>query len=130
MYVEPGTACVIAQMAADFGGVDVSAVLVLLVVLRTAELMERFRDMSGAKRPSGDTRVYLARGPISLIGEFPWFGVGGGAFESTLMKYQRESHAFRMQMAHNDYLQYLAELGFFGVRAAGGGGSVRIGPIG
>jgi O-antigen ligase len=95
-------------------GLMVSAALLLLVFLPTAELMERFGDMSGPKGLSGDTRVYLAKGTISLIGEFPWFGIGGGAFESTFMKYQRESHMFRMQMAHNDYLQYLAELGIFG----------------
>ena len=92
----------------------VSAALILLVVLPTVALMERFSYMSDAKGLSEDTRVYLAKGTVSLISEFPWFGIGGGGFESTFLKYQRESHMFRMEMAHNDYLQYLAELGMVG----------------
>jgi hypothetical protein len=92
----------------------VAATLILLVFLPPVELMERFADLSESKTLTGDTRIHLSRETLSLIGEFHWFGTGVGGYESTFLKYQRVSNFFRVQMAHDDYLQYLAELGGVG----------------
>jgi hypothetical protein len=88
--------------------------LILLIpmafaLLTTDPLLERFADQI-----SGEARPYIWRQTWSLIGEFPWFGVGLGGFESTFLKHQTFAKDYAVQFAHNDYLQYLAELGIVG----------------
>jgi O-antigen ligase len=90
------------------------ACLALFVFLPPDQLLARMAEMSASGKISTDTRVYFWKETLSLIGEFPWFGCGLGGFESTFLKYQGTAAAFRVEMAHNDYLQYLAELGYVG----------------
>jgi O-antigen ligase len=88
--------------------------LALFVFLPPDQLLARFAEMSASGKISTDTRLYFWRETLSLIEEFRWFGCGLGGFESSFLKYQGTASAFRVEMAHNDYLQYLAELGFIG----------------
>lgn len=77
--------------------------------LSTDPLLERFADQI-----SGEARPYIWKETLSLIAEFPWFGCGLGGFESVFLKHQAIANNFAIQFAHNDYLQYLAELGIVG----------------
>jgi O-antigen ligase len=88
--------------------------LALFIFLPPDQLIGRFAEMSATGKVSGDTRVFFWKETTSLISEFPLFGCGLGGFESTFLKYQGVANANRVEMAHNDYLQYLAELGWFG----------------
>jgi O-antigen ligase len=88
--------------------------LALFVFLPPDQLIERFAEMSASGKISADTRLYFWRETFALIDEFRWFGCGLGGFESTFLKYQGIANGFRVEMAHNDYLQLLAELGLFG----------------
>jgi O-antigen ligase len=90
------------------------AALALFVFLPPDQLLARFAEMSAAGKVSTDTRLYFWKETLSLIDEFRWFGCGLGGFESSFLKYQGTANAFRVEMAHNDYLQYLAELGLIG----------------
>lgn len=90
------------------------AVLALFIFLPPDQIIEQLAEMSSSKQVSGDTRLYLWKETLPLIGEFPWFGTGLGGFESAFLKYQGIANALRVEMAHNDYLQYLAELGSIG----------------
>jgi O-antigen ligase len=42
------------------------------------------------------------------------FGCGLGGFKSNFMKFQSAAQEFEIEFAHNDYLDYLAELGLIG----------------
>jgi O-antigen ligase len=88
--------------------------LALFVFLPPDQLLARFAEMSASGKISTDTRLYLWKETLSLIGEFRWFGCGLGGFESTFLKYQGAVNEYRVEMANNDYLQYLAELGVIG----------------
>jgi O-antigen ligase len=88
--------------------------LALFIFLPPDQLLGRFAEMSASGRVSADTRVYLWKETLSLIDEFRWFGCGLGGFEPTFLKYQATVAGFRVEFAHNDYLQYLVELGFVG----------------
>lgn len=52
---------------------------------------------------------------VAMIRDFPLFGSGLGTFASAYGAYERTSPLeFRLDHAHNDYLEYLAELGLVG----------------
>lgn len=88
--------------------------LALFIFLPPDQLLARFAEMSASGKITADTRLYLWKETFSLINEFRWFGCGLGGFESTFLKYQATVNGFRVEFAHNDYLQYLAELGVLG----------------
>jgi O-antigen ligase len=88
--------------------------LALFVFLPPDQLVARFAEMSASGKISADTRLYFWKETFSLIDEFRWFGCGLGGFEATFLKYQGIVNGYRVEMAHNDYLQYLAELGLLG----------------
>jgi O-antigen ligase len=78
------------------------------------QLIERFADISSAEKISADTRLALWRETIPLVSEYRFLGCGLGGFESVFLKHQAVATNFRVEFAHNDYLQYLAELGLVG----------------
>jgi O-antigen ligase len=88
--------------------------LALFIFLPPDQLLARFAEMSASGKISTDTRLYLWKETLSLISEFRWFGCGLGGFQSTFLKYQGTVNEYRVEMASNDYLQYLAELGIIG----------------
>jgi O-antigen ligase len=92
--------------------------LALFIFLPPDQLVARFAEMSASGKISTDTRLNFWKTTLSLIGQYRWFGSGLGGFESTFLKYQGTASAYRVEMAHNDYLQYLAELGFIGFAIA------------
>ncbi len=88
--------------------------LALFIFLPPDQLIARFADMASSGKITPDARVYFWKETLSLIDEFRWFGCGLGGFESSFLKYQAAMNGFRVEFAHNDYLQYLAELGIVG----------------
>ena len=90
------------------------AILLMLVFFPPGQLVARFADISSAGQISADTRLNFWKETFPLIREFHWFGTGLGGFESPFLKYQATANGYRVQFAHNDYLQYLAELGIIG----------------
>ena len=51
---------------------------------------------------------------MELITAYPLFGCGLGAYEPAMLKYNASHPLARIDYAHNDYLQLLAELGAVG----------------
>lgn len=49
-----------------------------------------------------------------IIGDFPLFGSGLGTFSSVYPAYDKSMIPAQFSHAHNDYLEYFSELGFFG----------------
>src|ERR1035438_9438266 len=60
---------------------------------------------------SSDMRTGMWRDTLGLIKAFPLFGCGLGAYQSCFPRYQTVAPMYTIDFAHNDYLQYLAELG-------------------
>jgi O-antigen ligase len=59
---------------------------------------------------------------LEIVGDFPLFGTGLGTFASAYNPYERESSSSRRLIhAHNDYLEYTAELGLVGAALLFGG---------
>ncbi len=95
-------------------GTSVLFVLLVFAFLTTGALLDRFAEMSSVDKISAEARPFIWKETLSLIAEFRWFGCGLGGFESTFLKHQVNAKDFSIQFAHNDYLQYLAELGIVG----------------
>lgn len=89
---------------------------------------------SNASRSEADTRLNLAlhqdsmwerslmaRNSLPMIGQFPLFGVGLGAWPEIYPKYSLPpwDNVF-MNAAHNEYVQFFAEVGLLGVALGAG----------
>jgi O-antigen ligase len=57
----------------------------------------------------GRLDVWQQTWPIAT--DFPWVGVGVGAFERAMSVYQQSTHLMFINHAHNEYLQWLTEGG-------------------
>lgn len=90
------------------------SILVAFVLLPPGQLIARFADLASSERVSADTRLHLWRETLSLIQAYPLFGCGLGGYESAFRKFQITLPAMSVDFAHNDYLQFLAELGIIG----------------
>jgi len=58
---------------------------------------------------------------FTIFSDYPLFGIGLGTFASIYPAYEDSKEYFRYSHAHNDYLEYLAELGVFGFVFLAGG---------
>ena len=92
------------------------AALILLgfIFLPPDQLIARFGQLAFSDGITSQDRLQLWRETLPLIAAYPLFGCGLGGYESAFMKYKISEPMFRDDYAHNDYLQYLAELGTIG----------------
>jgi len=91
-------------------------VLVVLsfVFLPPDQLIMRFGQLSGAAEITAEGRLLLWGETLDLIAAYPLFGCGLGTFESAFLKYKISEPLVSDPYAHNDYLQFFAELGTIG----------------
>jgi O-antigen ligase len=59
-------------------------------------------------------RAHFWRGAIEIIKANPVLGTGLGAFGSAYTRYDTAGGAYRLEQAHNDYLQLLTDAGLIG----------------
>jgi O-antigen ligase len=88
-------------------------VVATLVLLPPDRLVERFAKVSddggiakGRSELWGET--------INLVRAYPIFGCGLGGYKSAFPKYKASAPLVSDDYAHNDYLQFLAEMGILG----------------
>jgi O-antigen ligase len=74
-------------------------------------LIDRFAQLASTDSITSDMRVGMWTGTLHLIRAFPLFGCGLGAYESCFARYQTVAPMNTIDFAHNDYLQFMAELG-------------------
>ena len=92
-----------------------AGVTVLLgVLLPSAQLVARFGDLE----KYGNDRAPAWRDTLKLIEAYPAVGCGLGAYESSFLEFKNSAPALTQDYAHNDYLQYLAEMGIVGFTLA------------
>ena len=82
------------------------------IFLPSNELISRFSHAS--QEISAEGRTMLWRESLQVLRAFPIFGCGLGGFESAFLRYKISTPMVRDNYAHNDYLQFLIELGIVG----------------
>ncbi len=85
-----------------------------MLLLAPAQMILRFADISS------EGRFNVWRDTLHLVAAYPIFGCGLGGYESAFEKFRTSSVDVLQIYAHNDYLQYLAELGIVGIFIASG----------
>jgi O-antigen ligase len=59
-------------------------------------------------------RAHFWRGALGVIEDHPLLGAGLGAFSAVYPRYDTGNGAYRLEQAHNDYLQILSDAGVVG----------------
>jgi O-antigen ligase len=91
------------------------AVLGILIVLAPQDRMfERFGHSFDSAGNLADMRLQVWGDTGRLMSDFPLFGCGLGGFQAVFNQYRTAALDVRIDYAHNDYLQALAELGLAG----------------
>jgi O-antigen ligase len=97
----------------------VSFVIIAIVALNVGigSVIERFAldDLLHEGRPVVWGKV------VKIIGDYPLLGTGLGTFASVYPAYDDSGKSVRYSHAHNDYLEYLSELGVVGLILLFGG---------
>lgn len=91
---------------------------VAFVVLPTDEWIGRYASIAQTEDISGDTRAQIWRDTVPMIREHLITGVGMGGYETAFLRFKNVAPTNTVDYAHNDYLQYLAELGLVGFALA------------
>lgn len=84
------------------------AVVLAFAFLAPTQLVIRFGELS----PEG--RLDVWKDTLHLIAGYPVFGTGLGGYESAFEKFKTTGFVLAQDYAHNDYLQFFAELGLIG----------------
>ena len=84
----------------------------VLIVLSTTPVVERILTLS-ERDPEVNmySRLVGWRGVINMINDHPLLGTGPGTFATIYTQYQPPGLARRRFYAHNDYLQFISEIG-------------------
>ena len=88
-----------------------AATVLAVVTLASSTLVTRFSKTDNIDRPA------VWRDTTRLIAAYPVFGCGLGGFQSAFVKYKNSNPTLEQDYGHNDYLQYLSELGLIGFAA-------------
>lgn len=93
--------------------------LCMLIWLGGSELAERTASIGLATRTelSGGTRITIDRDALRMFAQKPVLGWGLGTFPEVYPQFSTFSSNVPIWMAHNDYLQILAETGTLGFAA-------------
>lgn len=90
-----------------------AAVLVAILVLSGADLFERALTLTDEKTVMGlGGRVIAWKGTFEMIQAYPFLGAGPGTYATVAPQFQAPGFTARFYQAHNDYLQYISELGY------------------
>jgi O-antigen ligase/polysaccharide polymerase Wzy-like membrane protein len=81
-------------------------------------LISRFGEIGGTGDVTPDTRMLVWKDTWSLAADYPLVGCGLGAFEQAFPRYRTSLPQVAVDSAHNDYLQFLVELGGIGFAIA------------
>jgi hypothetical protein len=91
----------------------VTVVVAVLVFATPSELVQQFAVFTSDNPTEG--RVPIWRDAVRLAAAYPALGVGLGNFFPGVVRYQTSGLGVAWTAAHNDYLQWLSELGIVGL---------------
>lgn len=89
------------------------ALVVGVLAFAGDELLGRMTESISSGNVTSD-RTTFWRGAREIIGERPWLGAGLGAFGVAYTRHDPTPGMARLDQAHNDYLQILADAGLVG----------------
>jgi O-antigen ligase len=96
------------------GGVFLVFTVFLVLFLGDVDSLLRGTGMSGGTGDLTSGRIYFWRAAANIFFDHPLIGVGLDAFGAAYSSYDSSSGLFRVEQAHNDYLQILADAGIAG----------------
>ena len=88
--------------------------LVVFAIFLFASPGAMLNRLVGTLTPDAEGRIYIWHELVPLLHQFRWFGTGLMGFDPVFLKYQAIVNARRIDFAHDDFLQYLIELGVVG----------------
>ncbi len=91
-----------------------AAAVLMFVFLPNDQMIARFGEFTASGRAQQPGRVEVWRETLPMVPNTLLTGCGLGAWESAFMRYKRSSPTLTDSYVHNDYLQYLVELGLPG----------------
>ena len=103
-----------------FGGAA-GLILILfaaVVWLGGDESLTRGVGMQNSAEDISNGRFHFWQIALKIFADYPILGAGLDAFGTAFPRYDNWSGAFRVEQAHNDYLQILADAGIFGITCA------------
>jgi len=86
------------------------AIIIISLYIGIGAALDRF----ALDRLLQEQRPLYWANTIGILSEFPIFGAGLGTFTSIYPDFEQSGRLVRIEHAHNDYLEYLAELGVVG----------------
>ena len=89
----------------------------LFVFLPVTELVLRFAEFSdeASSDMNNGARHLVWKDSMPVIRDFPLFGTGLGGYETAVRRGQQTALQHNIAYAHNEYIQFLAELGIVGI---------------
>ncbi len=96
-------------------GVLVVGFVALFFLLPITDLVLRFAESSELNSDvSSGARHLVWKDSFPVIRDFPVFGTGLGGYETAVRRHQETALMHNIAYAHNEYIQFLAELGVVG----------------
>jgi O-antigen ligase len=95
-------------------GILAGFVLIAFALLLIASPGAMLGRLAGTLDSDSNGRIFIWQELMPLTHEFRWFGTGLMGFDPVFLKYQAFVNARRIDFAHNDFLQYLIEMGVIG----------------
>jgi O-antigen ligase len=99
------------QKPRSFKLLIVSFFIIDLIIIGAIFDVEKVKQRITETSLHSETRDEVVRDSIPLILDHPLLGAGGGTFYTAFPQYQSEPYSGYYDNAHNDYVQFAAELG-------------------
>ncbi|MBE0359520.1 hypothetical protein PALI_a0788 [Pseudoalteromonas aliena SW19] len=99
------------QKPRSFKLLIVSFFIIDLIIIGAIFDVEKVKQRITETSLHSETRDEVVRDSIPLILDHPFLGAGGGTFYTAFPQYQSEPYSGYYDNAHNDYVQFAAELG-------------------
>jgi O-antigen ligase len=105
------------------GSIGIGITTIILMLVLTIWFggfagIERIFNYSEANHPAGGGRVHYWSGAVQIILDNPFIGVGLEGFGVAFTQYDTLNGSYRIERAHNDYLQVLTDTGIVGAGLA------------
>jgi len=85
---------------------------VFFTIIGSTSVVERMLTAAQKEEDASlDSRMTAWKGILEMTADYPAFGTGPGTFALAFTKYQPPGLSSRFTTAHNDYLQFVSELG-------------------
>lgn len=110
------------QMAAMAGAAIAAIGMIIGVVIFVGgdNSLARYAGTSGVPADVSNGRIHFWTTALRIFADHPLLGVGYDAFGVAFTKYDTWNGTFRIEQAHNDYLQTLADAGVAGLVCVAG----------